>query len=234
MNHALPLKILSAGSTVYGVRAALAAGAISGPIEIATDHGHEIYQAALAETCDADIIIIPAGMLDVLETKALLAAGSSRAIGTAGIGSAMRAGHPQISILDAASLVHAVRTAARIYLTTAPTGAHMHSCLNALGLQDCLAGKVQKFERATEMLAALSVDPAECLAFGPTTELLAWRDLGVAYGGVLPAEYDVPLAYRAGVLRRSAAPERALDRLNELTGRSGLLHFWNSGVIEGI
>ena len=59
------LKILSAGSTLYGLRrCAEMFGRERGiPVQVATDHGHHIHQAALRGEADADVVLLPAAVL---------------------------------------------------------------------------------------------------------------------------------------------------------------------------
>ena len=62
------LKVLSAGSTLYGMRPAAetftrGAGI---PVAVATDHGHNIEKFALSGTADADVVVIPTPMMNKL------------------------------------------------------------------------------------------------------------------------------------------------------------------------
>ena len=225
------MKILSAGSTLYGARAAAADLLPRARIEIATDHGHLIHEAAAQGKSDADILIIPEDMIEDLEKRGLLADGSRRRIGFTGIGYAVKSGQPVPAIPDGDALAHAVNRAGQLYLTTAPTGVHMRARLAAAGLSSALTGKLRTFDRATEMLAALAAGDGQALAFGPTTELMAWRAKGTGYGGSVPAQFDLPLMYAGGVLKRSADVSGALRVLDEIAGPGGIQHFRQSGVL---
>lgn len=224
------VKIMSAGSTLYGVRAAIAARDWTFRIEVATDHGHDIHEAAGTGRSDADIVIIPADMLADLSTKGRLASDSARDIGWTGIGIAVRAGRPLPAILDADTLAQAVKDTDKLFLTTAPTGKHIFAALAKIGLGDIVREKLTAFDRATEMLEALSREDAPVLAFGPTTEIAGWRNRGIADGGVLPAKFDLPLAYAAAILNSSTREAQARDVLDYIAGSAGLAHFRTSGV----
>ena len=91
------LKILSAGSTLYGLRrCAEMFGRERGiPVQVATDHGHHIHQAALRGEADADVVLLPADMIAALAAAGvadgegryrLRAYRRSRARGRAGAG----------------------------------------------------------------------------------------------------------------------------------------------------
>ena len=62
------LRVLSAGSTLHGLRAcaSLAAQAVGGKVAIATDHGHTIRDEVLSGTAQADVVLLPADMIDAL------------------------------------------------------------------------------------------------------------------------------------------------------------------------
>ncbi len=227
----LTMKILSAGSTLYGARAAVGSLLPRARIEIATDHGHLIHEAALHGKSDGDILIIPEDMIEDLEKRGLLADGSRRRFGFTGIGYAVKSGQPVPAMTDGEALARAVNGAGQLYLTSAPTGVHMRAWLAGVGLSAALNGKLRTFERATEMLAALAGGDGNTLAFGPTTELMAWRAKGTDYGGSVPPQFDLPLMYAGGVLKRSAEIPGAIRVLDEISGPGGIQHFRQSGVL---
>lgn len=222
------LSILSAGSTVYGARSALAAEPSPDGVIVATDHGHDIHHAVVAGKASADIVIIPADMLEDLDVRGLLD-GGRRAIGETGIGYAVPGSRRAPALSDEATLCAAVRQADALYLTRAPTGEHMRACLVEAGLGDVLNARLRLFDRATEMLAALAQDAGAALAFGPTSELMAWASRGIAYGGRAPFAFDLPLRYDGAVLAASSRKREAHDLLDYLAG-PGLAHFRASGV----
>ena len=55
------LKVLSAGSTLYGMKPAAEAFTRETGIavKVATDHGHNIHKFALEGTTDADVVLVP-------------------------------------------------------------------------------------------------------------------------------------------------------------------------------
>ena len=225
------MKIMSAGSALYGARAAVAALLPRAQIEVGTDHGHLLHEAAGANKSDADIQIIPEDMIEDLDKRGMLAAGSRRRIGFTGIGFAVKSGSTPPAISDGDGIVRAVRATGTLYLTTAPTGVHMRTRLGEFGLGEVMAGKLKTFDRAIEMLAALAAGDGQALAFGPATEMMAWRSKGIAYGGSVPAQFDVPLMYAGAVLKRSGDIAGAIRVLDALAGPEGIQHFRQSGVL---
>ena len=87
------MKIFSAGSTLYGLRAcAEMFGRERGiPVQVATDHGHHIHQAALRGEADADVVLLPADMIAVLAAAGVADGGTKVAIGSVRIGAAVEA-----------------------------------------------------------------------------------------------------------------------------------------------
>ena len=223
------MKVLAAGSAIYGLRAAVAAAGAHHSIAVATDHGHDIHRSVIEGRCDADIVIIPSEMIDDLDMRGLIDC-LWRRLGWTGIGYCVRSGETPPVLDGEDSLRAAVIAADKILLTTAPTGEHMRGWLEEMGLADALSAKLLLYGRATDMLAALAQGMTGALAFGPTSELLAWSKKGIAYGGSMPREFDVRVAYDAAVLTTSAHRDEARELLDYLAGPDGLRHFRDSGV----
>src|SRR5262245_1417958 len=78
-----PLKVLSAGSTLYGLRpAAEQFSRGSGiAVTVTTDHGHNIRKAVLDAASDADMVLAPAEWIDEM-----VAAGRADSDGVIAIG----------------------------------------------------------------------------------------------------------------------------------------------------
>ena len=106
-----PLKVLSAGSTLYGLRpcAELFTRNSGIPVEVATDHGHNIHRAALRGEADADLVLLPADMIASIVSAGLAEQASVVPIGTVRIGAAVREGAPRPDI----ATMEALRTRAR-------------------------------------------------------------------------------------------------------------------------
>jgi molybdate transport system substrate-binding protein len=206
------LKILSAGSTLYGLRpcAEMFARERGIPIQVATDHGHHIHQAALRGETDADVVLLPADMVAALTAAGVADGGTKVAIGTVRIGAAVRADTPVPDVSTVAALRNALLAADAVLLTRAPTGDHLMQAIARLGLAGAIADKLRRFDTSTLLNRHLAdrADMTAAIGFGPATEIKSWHGKGVVYAGAIPDEMQIMLPYGAAVLRRTQ--ERAL------------------------
>ena len=91
------LKVLTAGSTLYGMRpwAELFTRNSGIALQVATDHGHNIHKAALRGEADADVVLLPTNWIDEIVAGGLADKDTVLAIGAVRIGAAVRDGAPQ-------------------------------------------------------------------------------------------------------------------------------------------
>ncbi|HWI18927.1 MAG TPA: substrate-binding domain-containing protein [Vicinamibacterales bacterium] len=227
------LKILSAGSTLYGVKpvAEIFTRETGIPVKVATDHGHNIHKFALEGTTDADVVLVPADW-----SRELVAAGRTEKdalvdIGAVRIGACVRedAPKPDVSTMDA--FKQALTAAQTVLLTNAPTGDHLLKVIERIGLADEVGRKLRRFDTATMLNKHLAANPEPgALGFGPTTEILNWRGKGVALAGTVPNEIQVVLAYQAAMLKRTGAGTECRKFLAFLATPAARKYFHDSGV----
>ena len=227
------LKVLSAGSTLYGMRPAAetftrGAGI---PVAVATDHGHNIEKFALAGTADADVVVIPTAMMAKLVAADRADKSSLVEIGAVRIGAAVHdsATRPDVTRMD--TLRAAVLAAKEVLLTNAPTGEHLAQVFARMGIENEVKPKTKRFDTATLLNKYIAEHPqAGALGFGPTTEILTWRGKGVTMAGNLPDEIQIVLPYQAGMLNRTPSAESARKLLAFLATPPARKHFHDSGV----
>jgi molybdate transport system substrate-binding protein len=226
------LKVLSAGSTLYGMRPAaeLFTRGNGIAVTVATDHGHNIEKFALADQTDADVVLVPNAMIAKLAAAGRIA-GEPVAIGAVRIGAAVREDAPRPDVSNMDALRRSLVAAQSVLLTLAPTGDHLMAVVERFGLKDAVAAKLKRFDTATLLNKYLADNPrAGALGFGPTTEILTWRGKGVALAGVVPNEIQIVLPYQAAMLKRSQATDRARALLAFLATPAARKHFLDSGV----
>ena len=229
-NH---LKVLSAGSTLYGLRPAAEAFARETglTVNVATDHGHNIHKAARDGSADADVVLVPADWADEIVAAGRAAKDSMVDIGAVRIGAAVRDGAPRPDVSTLAALRQALVAADAVLLTRAPTGEHLLKVIDQLGLRAAVAAKLQRFDTATLLNKHLAETASSAtLGFGPTTEILAWRGKGVAYVGAIPDEVQIVLPYRAVMLAHTTAGAAARSLLAYLATPDARARFRASGV----
>jgi len=229
-NH---LKVLSAGSTLYGLRPAAAefSRASGIAVDVATDHGHNIRKAVLDGSADADVVLIPADWAGGIVAAKRALEDSMIDVGAVRIGAAVRDGARRPDVSTMAALRHALATADAVLLTRAPTGEHLLKVIDQLGLSAAVAAKLHRFDTATLLNKHLAetASPAT-LGFAPATEVLVWRGQGVAYVGAIPDEVQIVLPYKAAMLTRTAAGAEARRLLAYLASPDAQAHFRASGV----
>jgi molybdate transport system substrate-binding protein len=227
------LKVLSAGSTVYGMRPCAEAFAhrTNIPVEVATDHGHNIHQAALRGEADADVVLLPSDWIDELAAAGLADPQTRVAIGKVRIGAAVRAGSPCPDVSSMATLRRALLAADAVLLTRAPTGDHLMKVIERLGLAEALAGKLALFDTSSLLNRQLAEQAGPgAIGFGPATEIRSWQGKGVAWVGAIPDEIQVVLPYAAAILPPRQAGEQARALLAFLQTPEARRHFVDSGV----
>jgi molybdate transport system substrate-binding protein len=200
------LDIFSPGATLEGITAlAKPFAAASGiTLSIVTDHGHNILSQALAGEADADVVLLNEAMMGKLTEAGLADADIRARIGTVRVGAAVKAGRarPDVSTMEA--LTRTVLGAGSIVITSAPSGKHMDALFRELGLSDVLETKISRYSSGTEVNEHLLASDAEDeVAFGVVTEIMAFRDKGVDFAGVIPDVVQMAHVYGAALLTRS-------------------------------
>jgi molybdate transport system substrate-binding protein len=227
------IKVLSAGSTLHGLRpcAEIFARDSGIPVDLATDHGHSIHHAVLRGEADADVMVLPSDMVAALVAAGLADAQTVIAIGNVRIGAAVRSDAPHLDVSTMTALRRALTVADAVLLTWAPTGDHLIRVIAQLGLTDAVASKLARFATSALLNHHLveSAGPGG-IGFGPATEIKSWREKGVVYAGAIPDEVQVVLPYSAAMLTRTQAPEQARGLLDFLTTAEARRHFLASGV----
>ena len=151
-------------------------------------------------------------------------------IGAVRIGAAVRADAPKPNISTMPALRQALASAETVLLTLAPTGDHLMQVIERFGLTATIAPKLRRFDTATLLNRhfAESAGPG-ALGFGPATEIFAWRERGVAWGGPIPDEIQIVLPYSAAMLAGARA-EASRALLTFLTTPPARRFFLASGV----
>jgi len=224
------LVVWTAGSTLPGLRAAVAAAGLAG-IDIRTNHGHLIEETCLQGWLEGDIVMLPDAMIGKLEAAGKIDAGRL-SLGIVPIGAALRTGRtvPDVSTLDA--MKEAIARADRIALTSAPSGEHLMAVFDRLGLLPLVEAKLVRFDTSTMVNEYMAASDDAVLGFGPATEIIAWRNRGIAYAGPLHDSIQMALPYSAAILaqtKNNAAAETLLKHLDTAEARAS---FRDSGVVQ--
>jgi len=225
-----PIHVLSAGSTVRGLRtlAPALANIIGRPVLVATDHGHNIAAAARAGRLDAHALLLPRAMIDDLIAAGALA-GPRTDLGAVATSAVVAQGAPEPAVGTMEGLRHALVRARRVLITTAPSGVHMTVVIGALGLRGEVEGKLIRFDKSADINAWLAREgDAEALGFGPTTEIVGAD--GVAHGGLLADEAQMVLPYAAAATAPAFGDPDVRTLLAALTSADARAAFEATGM----
>ncbi len=231
-----PLRIASAGSTVFGARAFIDSPACRrsgfGPdnVSIHTDHGHLLYEHALSGSLEADIVMLPSDMIDALDSHGVVAHVPGVALGSVPIGAAVRTHDTPVRMDTMQMFGDALLAADKIILTLAPSGEHMMNVIAQAGLMDRVATEIKRFDKSAQVNACLTQERDHCIAFGPATEILAWREKGIDWCGKIPETFQLSLPYAVAILMRASNAGKAQQFLPLLTSQEARDCFSHSGV----
>lgn len=232
----VPLRVLTAGATREGLAACAGPFTRETGIAIAasTTHGHLIRERILAGEAEADVVLLPRHMIADLRKRGLTAAGVEAEIGTIPIGAAVRTGVPLPDVSTMAALETTLRRAASIVLTEAPSGIHMEALIDRLGLRAVLEPRIVRYDTGTMVNEHLAGSAASGeIAFGVATEILFFRNRGVAYAGPLPEPVQMRHAYGAAALAGMSGIAEAARLLDYLGTPAARKAFAETGVERG-
>ncbi|MPY69311.1 MAG: hypothetical protein GEU92_04420 [Alphaproteobacteria bacterium] len=227
------LDIFTAGATREGIAACAAPFARQCGVALAveTAHGHLIERQVLAGETAADVVMLPEAMIARLAEAGLADPDIRARLGVIRIGAAVRAGAawPDVSTMDA--LVRALLGARSVVITEAPSGRHMDALFEALGLAAELADRITRYDTGTMVNEHLArSDTRDEIAFGVATEILFFRNDGVAYAGPLPDAVQMAAVYEAAMLTRSDRVDAARRLMDFLSSDTAQRAFAETGV----
>jgi molybdate transport system substrate-binding protein len=166
-------------------------------------------QEKLAAGETADVLVLPAPVLDGLARNGMVRADSRAVFGTVGISVVVKAGAPRPDISSAERFRDAMLAARSVVHATpgqTPSGTHMGKVMAQLGIADAMAKKVvhkPALDGGVQLVAAGEAD----IGMYPASEVAAVEGLTIV--GPLPPGLDLEIVYGAAVAAASAAPDAA-------------------------
>jgi molybdate transport system substrate-binding protein len=217
-------------------RAALKA--FANEFEKATGHGLAFtfdgvspLRQRLASGEKADVILLPAPMIDAMDKAAALLSGSRAALARSAIGVAVRQGAlvPDISNPEAVRRTLAsARSIAYSDPMLAPSGVHLAKVLADLGIAEAVRSKTTlrtPFDGGVALVANGEVELGLFLAC--EVQLVK----GVELVGLLPPALQSYVVYSGAVTIDSASPENALEFVRLLSDPAKA-HHWKAAGFE--
>jgi molybdate transport system substrate-binding protein len=157
----------------------------------------------------ADVVVLPAPVLDSLAKDGKVRANSRGTFGTVGISAVVKEGAPRPDISSKEKFRDAMLAARSIVHATpgeTPSGTHMGKVMERLGIADAMANKAilkPALDGGVQLVAAGQAE----IGIYPTSEVAGVKGLTIV--GPLPAEINLEIVYGAAVTTDSAAPDAA-------------------------
>ena len=157
----------------------------------------------------ADVLVLPAPVLDSLAQDGKVRADSRATFGTVGISVVVKEGAPRPDILSKHKFRDAMLAASSVVHATpgkTPSGTHMGQVMEQLGITDAMAKKVilkPALDGGVQLVAAGQAE----IGIYPASEVAGVKGLTIV--GPLPAEISLEIVYGAAATTNSGAPNAA-------------------------
>ncbi|MFZ1047661.1 MAG: molybdate ABC transporter substrate-binding protein [Pseudolabrys sp.] len=158
----------------------------------------------------ADVLVLPAPVLDNLAKDGKVRADSRATFGTVGISVVVKEGAPRPDISSKEKFREAMLAARSVVHATpgkTPSGTHMGKVIEQLGIAEAMAKKVilkPALDGGVQLVVAGQAD----IGIYPASEVASVKGLTIV--GPLPAGIDVEIVYGAAATADSAAPDAAV------------------------
>jgi molybdate transport system substrate-binding protein len=166
-----------------------------------------------------DIVILTAAIIAKLAEEKLVAPASIADIGLVETALAVRAGDPQVSVTDAASLRAALLAADAIFvpdIKVSTAGIHVARVLQQLGITEEVASRLKIYPNGATAMRHLAVsDATRPIGCTQSTEIISTQ--GVVLSGSLPPGCELATMYTAAVTARAAHAKQAQSLIGLLT-----------------
>jgi molybdate transport system substrate-binding protein len=157
----------------------------------------------------ADVLVLPAPVLDGFARDGKVRADGRATLGTVGISVAVKDGAARPDISSAETFKAAMLAARAVVHATpgqTPSGTHMGKVMEQLGIADAMRNKVihrPALDGGVQLVTAGQAD----IGIYPASEVAGVEGLTIV--GPLPAEIGLEIVYAAGATADSAAPQAA-------------------------
>jgi molybdate transport system substrate-binding protein len=162
-----------------------------------------------------DVVITAAPDLDSLIQQGKMVAGSRIDLMKSGVGAAVRTGTPKPDISSREALKKTLLAAKSIGNSTGPSGVHVMSLLERMGIADQVKSKLKQTPSGVRIGTIITSGEAE-IGFQQVSELI--HESGVDYVGPLPTDVQKITVFSAGIHSGAKQPEVAKELVKALTG----------------
>ena len=162
----------------------------------------------------ADIVIVPAPVIDDLIKQGKLVNGSRLDFVKSKVGAAVRPGALRPDISSSQALKTSLLAAKSIIISAGPSGIHMADLFRKMGIYDALKPKLKQLAPGQQVGDALVRGDGD-LGFTQISEFLMIK--GVDYVGPLPEDVQYVTLYSIGLHAKAPAKDAALTLIKFLT-----------------
>ena len=162
-----------------------------------------------------DLVIVGGPEIDAFSQQGKVVPGSRVDLMKSGVGAAVRAGAPKPDIGSSEGLKKTLLAAKSIGYSSGPSGDHVVSLIERMGIADQVKLKMKQVPSGTRVSTMIESGEAE-IGFQQISELI--NEKGIDYLGPLPSDVQKITVFSAGLHTGAKEPEAAKAMLKALTG----------------
>ena len=202
----------------------------SGHKVVATFTGSANIKKQMAAGEAYDLVIVGESDIDAFIQQGKIVPGSRTDLMKSGIGVAVRAGSPKPDIGSSEALKKTLLAAKSIGYSTGPSGLHMVSLVERMGIADQIKPKLKQVPSGVQVDSIIVNGEAE-IGFQQISELI--HAPGLDYIGPLPPDVQKITVFSAGVHNGVKQPEAAKALVKSLTAPAAAVVIKKYGMEPG-
>ncbi len=177
-----------------------------------------------------DLVIVGGPVIDAFIQQGKLVPGSRADLMKSGVGVAVRAGGPKPDIGSSEALKKTMLAAKSIGYSTGPSGDHVVSLSERMGIADQIKSKLKQVPSGVRIGSIIVSGEAE-IGFQQISELI--HAPGLDYIGPLPSDVQKITVFSAGIHSGAKQPEAAKALVKSLTAPAAATVIKNHGMEPG-
>jgi len=177
-----------------------------------------------------DLVIVGSSEIDAYIQQGKMVPGSRVDLMKSGVGVAVRAGAPKPDISSSDALRKTLLAAKSIGYSTGPSGVHLASLFERMGIADQVKTKLKQTPSGVAVGTIIASGEAE-IGFQQVSELIHFP--GVDYMGPLPADVQKITVFSAGIHSGAKQPEAAKALVKFLTAPAAVPVIKKHGMEPG-
>ena len=177
-----------------------------------------------------DLVIVGGPEIDAFIQQGTIVPGSRTDLVKSGVGVAVRAGSPKPDISSSEALKKTLLAAKSVGISTGPSGVHMASLFERMGIADQIKPKLKQVPSGVRIGSVIVSGEAD-IGFQQISELI--HSPGLDYIGPLPSDVQKITVYSAGIHSRAKQPEAAKALVKSLTALTAEMVIKKHGMEPG-